>query len=247
MFFLGKEGRNRTLKSHPKINRIIRAWYPFVCSDDVLIVPADSNFMIRDIYKLNVYELNKIEKNDVVVDVGAHVGIFALKSARRARLVIAVEPYPPNFELLKANIKINRLENVIPVNAALGSYNGEAQLYVATRSGWHTISYSRKNDLQGAISPIANKKLKVKIRTLDSLIEELGIKKVNFIKIDAEGAELDILKDANNTFLKNAKIKVAVASYHLPEETKKINVFLRSKGFRIFTFSRGILHGARFQ
>jgi len=201
--------------------------------------------MIRDIYKLNVYEYNKIEKDDVVVDVGAHVGIFALKSARRARLVIAVEPYLPNFKLLLANIRINRLENVIPVNVALGSSNGEAELYVATRSGWHTISNSRKSHLQGEI--ISNKKSKVKLRTLDSLIGKIGIKKVSFIKIDAEGAELDILKGANNILLKNIKMKVAIASYHLPEETKKINDYLQSKGFKHFTFREGILHGARIQ
>lgn len=242
---LGKEGRNRMLKLHPEVNRIIRGWCPFICSDGVLIVPADSNFMVRDIYKLNVYEFNKIEKDDVVVDVGAHAGIFALKAARRARLVIAVEPYPPNFKLLLVNRKINRLENVIPINVALGSYNGEAELYVATRSGWHTISNSRKSHLQGKI--ISNRKLKVKLRTLDSMIEEIGVKKVSFIKIDAEGVELDILKGANNTLLKNIKMKVAIASYHLPEEAKKINDFLRKKGFKNFAFREGVLHGSRIQ
>jgi FkbM family methyltransferase len=181
----------------------------------------------------------------VVVDVGAHVGIFALKSARRARLVIAVEPYLPNFKLLLANIKINRLENVIPVNVALGNYNGEAELYVATRSSWHTISNSRTFHLQSEI--ISNKKLRVKLRTLHPIIEEIGAKKVSFSKIDAEGAELDILKGADNTLLKNIRMKAAIASYHLPEETKKINDFLRSQGFKNFTFREGILHGTRIQ
>jgi FkbM family methyltransferase len=188
----------------------------------------------------------------VVVDVGAHVGIFTLKSARRARLVIAVEPYLPNFKLLLANIKINRLENVIPVNVALGSYNGEAELYVATKSGWHTISNSRKSYLEGANSPISNDKLKVKLRTLDSIIKEIGVKKAGFIKIDAEGSELDILKGANNTLLDNAKMKVAIASYHLPEETKKIKDFLRQNGFKNLqitqdTSTEDILHGSRIQ
>lgn len=232
------------LKLHPKINRIIRGWYPFICSDGVLIVPADSNFMIQDIYKLNVYEFNKIEKNDVVIDVGAHVGIFTLKAARRARLVIAVEPYPPNFKLLLVNIKMNRLENVIPVNVALGSYNGEAEFRVAIRSGHHTISNNRKNYLQKT-NLISNKKLKVKLRTVDSLIEETGIKKVSFIKIDAEGVELDVLKGANNTLLNNTRMKVAIATYHLPGETEKINDFLKSKGFKIFAHSKGILHGVK--
>ena len=242
---LGKEGRNKMLRLCPKINRIIRGWHPFLCCDGVLIVPADSNPLMRDIYKLDVYEFNKIEKDDVVVDVGAHVGIFTLKSAKRARLIIAVEPYPPNFKLLLANIRINRMENVIPVNVALGSYSGEAELYVSTHSGSHTISKNRKNYLLGAISPTSIKKSKVKLRTLDSIIQELGIKRVNFIKIDAEGAELDILKGANNTLLNNTKMKVAIASYHLPEEARTIRDLLMSKGFKIFKYSKGILHGAK--
>ena len=235
------------LRVHPEISRIIRGWYFFHSSDGVLILPADSNFMIRDIYKLNVYEFNKIEKDDILVDVGAHVGIFTLKAARRARLVIAVEPFPPNFKLLLANIRINRLENVIPVNVALGCCNGETELYVATKSGWHTISGNRKNHLQRMLSPVSNKKLKVKLRTLDSIVKECGIEKVSFIKIDAEGVELDILKGAINTFQNNKKMKVAIASYHLLGEVKRIDNFLTSRNFTVIVFHEGILHGSRIQ
>ena len=236
--FLGKEGRNELFENSPKICQIIHGWYPFICPDGVLIVPGDSHFIIRDIYKLNVYERNKIGKDDVVVDVGAHVGIFALKAARRGRLVIAVEPFPSNFKLLLMNTKINRLENVIPVNVALGSYDGEVELLIATRSCLHTISDFR----QSTQEEISNKKLKVRLKTLDSLMHELGIKKIGFIKIDAEGAELDILKGASNILQNYAKIKVAVASYHLPNERENIENFLKQKGFKSVVSSKGILH-----
>jgi len=232
------------LQLNPRMNEVIQGVYPFLCSDGVLIAPVDARLVVREVYKLDVYECGEIEKDDVVVDVGAHVGAFTLMSARRARLVVAVEPYPPNVKLLLANMRINRLENVIAVDAALGSYDGEAELYIATKTALHTISANRKR-LDGAISPIYDRRLKVKLRTLDSVVEELGIKKVSFIKVDVEGAELDVLKGMSNTLRNSRKLKVAVATYHLPGETKMVRDFLRSRGFKIFAFKWGVLHGAR--
>lgn len=59
-------------------------------------MPTDSDFMINEIYERNVYELNEITKDDIVTDVGAHVGTFTLKSSKSAQLVVAVEPHPMN-------------------------------------------------------------------------------------------------------------------------------------------------------
>lgn len=240
---LGKAGRNRMLTANPEINSLTRGWYPFLCSDGVLIVPVDSHPLLKEVYKDDIYESSRIRKNDVAVDVGAHVGIFTLKAARKAKLVISVEPYPLNFRLLLTNVRINRLTNVIPVNSALGSCNGEANLSISLKSDSHTIRDSLKNQPQVPISS-GKQRLTVKLRTLDSLVNEFGIDKVGYIKIDAEGAELDILKGASNT-LNNAETEVAVACYHWPEETTKVNDFLRATGFTTIESSKGILKGSK--
>lgn len=240
---LGKETRNNVLKVHPEINYVIRGWYFFFSSYGVLIATGDSTGLINESYKEDVYELDKIEEDDVVIDVGAHIGVCTLKAAKKARkgLVVAVEPYPPNFKLLRTNLRMNRLENVVPLNIALADYNGEAKLYIALHTYSHTIS----DNMTKATDAISNKKMKVKVRTLDSLIKELGVKRVNFIKIDAEGAELNILKGADNTLRNNADLRVAVASYHLLGEVEKVSHFLASRGFNVFVVRRGLIHGKK--
>jgi tRNA G37 N-methylase Trm5 len=69
--------------------------------------------------------LSHIRSSDIVVDAGANIGIFTLLAARKAKLVIAVEPDPENFEYLKRNVRLNRAENVVLVNKALSNYVGE--------------------------------------------------------------------------------------------------------------------------
>jgi tRNA G46 methylase TrmB len=70
-----------------------------------------------EIFANNVYErFFKVERGDYVLDIGAHVGFFAIKDAKAAAsngLVVAVEPDPKALALLRLNVKINRLDNVM--------------------------------------------------------------------------------------------------------------------------------------
>jgi len=80
--------------------------------------PEDALDTVKEIYEREVYTcVRPLKHDDVVMDVGAHVGIFTLKAAREAEdgLIVAVEPDPGNFRLLVRNIRANGLENVIPV------------------------------------------------------------------------------------------------------------------------------------
>ncbi|MEM4435677.1 MAG: FkbM family methyltransferase [Thermosphaera sp.] len=85
-------------------------------------------------------KFHSIQKDDVVIDVGAHAGVFILKVTRKAkRRVVAIEPHPPNYMLLLKNIIINKLENVIPMNLALSDREGVVRLHVSRASVGHTI------------------------------------------------------------------------------------------------------------
>lgn len=70
------------------------------------------------------------------------------------------------------------------------------------------------------------------------LLDELGVKRVDFIKIDAEGAELDILKGAERT-LRTGKPFLAIATYHTPSETEEVAKYLHKKDFKII---KAIIH-----
>ena len=72
----------------------------------------------------------------------------------------------------------------------------------------------------------------VAVKTIDTLLEELAIQNVDLIKIDAEGAELAILKGAQKTLQGNPHIKLLVASEHYPDEPRDIQKFLADLGFK---------------
>ena len=140
----------------------------------------DGGIIVREIYFEQVYDrFYRLQNDDVVVDVGAHVGLFTLKVAKSVKLVLAVEPHPFNYRLLTMNMALNKINNVIPVKLALSSYSGKAKLYLRS-TGTHTLFKSQ------IFGPESGETLKVEVETLDRLIDELKIDKVTFVKIDVE-------------------------------------------------------------
>ncbi len=187
-------------------------------------------FLIFDIYLRKPYErgLGKLETpKSVIVDVGAHMGVFTLKAARKVLgrgIVVAVEPYPYNFERLLKNIRVNQLANVIPLDIALGEKEAVTPL-------WLPPFNEENTGIASTEFKISNNFILVPVRTLADVMTELGIKSVDLLKLDAEGAELSILKGLNEN-LRSVK-NIAIAAEHSPEELKQICQFLRARGFRM--------------
>ncbi|MEM3680040.1 MAG: FkbM family methyltransferase [Metallosphaera sp.] len=131
-------------------------------------------------------------KEPVVVDIGAHIGTFTVRWAKKLGrirgLLISVEPEPTNYALLRMNLLLNRIKNVITVPAAINSSTGEGKLYLHGLTGHSLV-------LQSSTF------IRVRKYTLDDLMEKLGVK-ASLIKINAEGSELQILMGARHT-LKN--------------------------------------------
>jgi len=206
-----------------------------------IIVPFDSWGLLNEIYTLNLYERGfKVEKDDIVIDVGAHVGIFTVKAARavgQGGLVIAIEPAPDNVELLRENVRINNLTNVVIVEEAVGDNKGEGKLYLSSKSYKHSTVMA------------ATRYTEVKMDTLDNIISGLNLAKVNFIKIDIEGAELQALAGARRT-LSLPGLKLAVAAYHqLPGDTEptvaKVASCLKQKGMQVWTKEKSYVYAWR--
>lgn len=186
--------------------------------------PRDGILAFCEVLQDEVYEkVYKPKLGDVVIDIGAYVGMFSVKMAERVGLegkVIAIEPAQPNIPILIQNTKY--IPNIIVMTMAAGSRKGVAELSIARDSPCHTL-IPREGDKQAVV-----------IDSLDNILKGLKITKVDFIKIDAEGYELEILKGATET-LKNNKVNLAVASYHeLPNGEKEmpyINEFLLTAGY----------------
>ncbi|MEM3171086.1 MAG: FkbM family methyltransferase [Candidatus Hadarchaeales archaeon] len=183
-----------------------------------------------EIYHWKVYERYfEPEKGDVVVDCGANVGMFSLKAAKKVGkdgLVIALEPEKANVNLLRRNVEANGLDNVIIVQKAVSNRRGKIRLYLSPESpGSHTIIKREKGHFEI-----------VEVDTLDNILSEIGVTKVDFLKIDVEGAEKEVLEGAEKT-LNSPNIKVSVAAYHLlasgEREFDLILSFFKSRNFKV--------------
>lgn len=187
--------------------------------------------MIKEIYEEQAYEhFFQAEDGEVIVDVGANIGLFTLKASKEVGdngKVITFEPKKRNYDLLFRNIRINKCRNVIAINSALSDFNGKAPLYIKDVGLQNTLLPQIK--LQS--STIGTEV--VDVRTLSSVLKELNINYVDMLKIDAEGCELEVLKGSEE-FLSNQMIKkISVAAYHSESELEIITKYLQQFGYSI--------------
>lgn len=128
-----------------------------------------------------------------VLDIGANIGYYTLLAARcvtNEGRVVAVEPHPDNYDLLTRNVRINGFNNVITIKAAVSDLVGTSQLFVSSRSNWHSLNPKHE------YRPICS--IPVDTLTVDELAENLGIR-FGLIRMDVEGWELNILRAAKKT------------------------------------------------
>jgi FkbM family methyltransferase len=131
-----------------------------------------------------------------IVDIGAHIGLFSVYTSQLTGSngrVICFEPTPGTFSILKRTLALNHCKNVTAVQAAVSSQDGDATFYVSDMAGCNSNSLV-KNKPEKEISGYA-----VKLVTIDTIVSTYSLKP-SLVKIDAEGAELDVLKGGRQTF-----------------------------------------------
>jgi FkbM family methyltransferase len=128
-----------------------------------------------------------------VLDIGAHQGLYTLLASARVGLagrVFSFEPSPRERRALRLHLALNLCRNVRVQSFALGSEEGEATLHVVqgSQTGCNSL---RPPEVISSTSPI-----RVRVTTLDAWLKLNSIATVDFIKLDVEGAELEVLKGA---------------------------------------------------
>ncbi len=174
----------------------------------------DNHHLAEEVSGYNKYY--KLQKGDIVVDAGGYSGFFTMYAGKKVGStgkVIVFEPDPFNYTLLKKNIRLNKIRNAIVINKGLYSTNT-------------TLPF----DIQGIGSTLVIKKGRktnhaVPVVSLDNELERLRIKKVNFIKMDIEGGEIEAVKGCLRTIKNNKALHFAIASYHVVNG-KKTSIFL---------------------
>ena len=181
------------------------AWMAYYNGSRIFVPSPKETYRIKNIKHMSVikkYTLKPyvtISRDDVVIDVGAYIREFTIPCALKARYVIAIEPDPKNYYCLKRNTE--NLRNVICIPKAAWNRKGFFELKLGTRTS--------DSSLIGVCDKPLNKSVVVEADTLDNIVSELGeFKEIGFLKIDAEGAEPEVLEGAKN-LLKIVK-KVAI-------------------------------------
>jgi FkbM family methyltransferase len=130
----------------------------------------------------------------VFVDAGANDGLYSLFAARRvgeSGQVWAFEPSDREFQRLCQNLQLNQLHQVRPFRVALSNSDGTAELRIA---GPEHAGHNTLGDFTYPV-PLLRKE-SVKTRKLDSLVHEIGLHRIDVLKLDVEGCEMRVLSGA---------------------------------------------------
>jgi FkbM family methyltransferase len=158
------------------------------------------NFLVgasRKHSNMDVYLKKNLNNNIIVFDVGAHIGesVIRIKKIFPEATIHCFEPVIQSFNILKKNILYFNYKKVILNNFSL--FNTVSSKYIKIHC---------RSDLSSFFSINKKKKQKTTTLTIDHYIKINKIKSVDFIKIDTQGSELEILRGAKKT-LKSKKIK----------------------------------------
>ena len=135
--------------------------------------------------------LTRLEPGDVVWDVGANIGLYAVLSSRMvgsSGTVYCFEPEIHTSDMLRRNIALNAIENVRVQNCALGREDTTGMLFRSSTSNVGSHSMAQRD------GEVAHKGAFINVRSGDSLVRSNELPKPDIVKIDVEGAEVEVIK-----------------------------------------------------
>jgi FkbM family methyltransferase len=213
------------LRRHlPTVDKAITRITDKLCRN-VTVVIDDMKYQLIDYESLTIvshehYEMAfmplwlKPRKGEVLIDIGAHIGKYTLTAAKAVTekgLVVAVEPHSTNYQTLQKNIQINGLTNVKTLNIAAWNTSTKLNLYTVAenKASMYSTKITRPDYLE------------VNAQTMDSALKELYLPRLDWIKIDVEGAEVEALQGLDETITQyTPKLIVEVLQVNLNEIRK---------------------------
>jgi len=175
----------------------------------------------------------ELREGDVVVDVGAYIGSYTIRCAKlvgEKGKVIAIEPLPENIVLLKENIKFNNLNNVYIENVAISNKPNKVFLY------YSDFAPSNATIKQNTNLEIYNRRIMVNTATLDSIVKKYNLGKIDLLKVDVEGDELEVINSP-----KTLKVTRRIIIEVFPKNFDEALSILKAYGFVIKNL--GLHHG----
>lgn len=196
--FHGVKLLNPSKLSVPNANNIINQ------VAELLFPPLKQDFsmVVEGPYE---YAEATLSPNDVVLDCGANMGVFSAYAAYKANYVLAFEPVKQLCPVVQQHISLNGKGSVFAVG-------------LSDKNGVQTF-FENEYNIGGSsfVKQSSDHTIEVPCRSIDSMVKELNLPKVDFIKADIEGAERNMLKGAQET-LKRFAPKLSLCTYHLPDD-----------------------------
>lgn len=184
------------------------------------------------------FVIESLQPGAIFLDIGANAGLYTVLAAKRVGAqgrVIAFEPAQRNLELLKRNIELNALTNVTIVPRAVGNKMGPCQFGVSRDGAMNSLARTGHPGQQ-----IENWQT-VEMTTLDAAIRDLKLPRIDFIKIDVEGAEKLVFEGARETLAVNPNVTILfeaadIAATAFDYTARSLLADLTSQGFSLSCF-----------
>ena len=181
-----------------------------------------------------------IKPGSIALDVGANVGIHALRLGKlvgQAGKVYAFEPHPFIFKRMTENIALNQLTGVIPVQLAVSSVSGSCRLQGFDEGDCNQGTSFLVTDEQEA----GMQTFQVAMISLDDWAAEQHLNRVDLIKIDVEGFDIDVLQGAKRLIVANKP--AIIFEYGKPDldRLRAMRQFLEGEGYALYVIQYGYL------
>lgn len=165
------------------------------------------NVWIVEEYKKDGFEINK---DDTIIDIGGHIGIFSIYAAQFCKdgQILSFEPVYSNFKMLKENLALNDLVNVRAFNVAVTSNKNKVKIFHNKDQAAHTI-YGKGDEYTEMDST-----------SLKDILDSNHIQKCSLLKIDCEGAEYEIFASVTDEYFD--RIDRICMEYHPIENWDKL-------------------------
>ncbi|MEP6616165.1 MAG: FkbM family methyltransferase [Ginsengibacter sp.] len=171
-----------------------------------------------------------IGQDSVVIDIGTNIGYYTLIAAQKARngKVYSFEPVAVNFQALQQNLKLNNITNVIAYQAGISNARSVAKYFVSSPDNRGMSGMRPAPNFSGLVESIET-------MTLDEFSRDQNLKKIDFIKLDIEGNELNALHGMLEVLKKFKPVLfIELLGEHLAgygAEVKDVYHFLKENGY----------------
>ena len=224
---------------------------------------AETDHFYKDIFEDNVYYKHgiKINKGDIVFDVGANIGLFTLFAHDKCKdaTIYSFEPAPPLFEILKENVSSFGVKSTL-FNCGLSNKPGETSFVFYPRTAGMSSFYADKKEEMDVLTAIMKNQQRLgmegmdqvleyagdllverfkekeyvcQLRRLSDIIKEYKIDSISLLKIDVQKSELDVIEGINERDWNRIR-QVVIEVHDIDGRVDHIRSLLDDKGYKVY-------------